>query len=255
MLFPGGSAGASTVAPFSLTASGSTGALGLHPHPVRGPRGGVYSYEGRGDQKRPLMVVIGASFAYGVGAGGPRRAWPEDLARRIDWRLVVAADPGAGYINRGNDHLGPFSHLLSRLDLAKLRPRLVIVQGGHDDLGWRPLLERRRVQELISTIRTEAPAAKIAVLSVFSARERPRPRLWAIDRAVVQGALAGDPRALICNPIASSWDYPRLPGHLHPTEKGYDWIARRLADLLRKADVVASRRSGLPSARPVVLPA
>lgn len=246
-LAPADRAGAAVTAPYVLTASGVPH-LGLktwradhdsdrHLRGGRDPhhlKGGIYTYSPHVAGKRPLVMVIGASFAAGVGAGGPAKAWPEDLARLMGWRLLVAADPGAGYLNPGSGHFGPFSRMLGRLALAKRRPRLVIVQGGHDDLGWWPAVEKQRVEELITTIETEAPGAHIAVLSVFSARERPRRRLWEIDRAVVQGATAADPGVVVFNPIASGWDYPRLPGHLHPNSKGYDWIARRLDHLLRK---------------------
>lgn len=200
--------------------------------------------------RRPLLVVIGASFSVGVGAGSSKLAWPEDMARLLRWRLIVSADPGAGYINRGTDRLGPFSRLLGRIHLARLHPRLVIIQGGHDDIGWPPRLERIRVRRLVQRIEREAPGAQIAVVSVFSARRHPRQRAWAIDKAVVSGAKAADPNVLIFNPIRSQWSYPRLPGHLHPTRTGYRWLAHRLVHLLAKNGLFAHhRRVALSSVR------
>ena len=55
----------------------------------------------RGGTARPLLAVVGASFSAGAGAGHPSDAWPEDLARIMHWRLIVSADPGAGYVNPG----------------------------------------------------------------------------------------------------------------------------------------------------------
>ena len=64
--------------------------------------------------QRPLLAVVGASFSAGVGAGNREHAWPEDLARIMGWRLAVSADPGAGYVNPGAGHRGPFSRLAAR---------------------------------------------------------------------------------------------------------------------------------------------
>ncbi len=198
--------------------------------------GGVFRYSPRYDPaSQPLMAVVGASFSVGVGAGSHRLAWPEDLARLLNWRLVVAADPGAGFLNPGTAHLGPFSQLLKRLHLARTRPRLVIIQGGHDDIGWRPSEEKVQVERLIRTIEREDPGGEIAVVSVFSAHLDPRPRAWAIDRAVVAGARAADPEVLIFNPIKSRWHYPKHRGHLHPTRAGYRWLARRMAGVLQRS--------------------
>lgn len=205
------------------------------PRRVALPAGGVFSYSpARNANRRPLLAVIGASFSAGVGAGSPRFAWPNDLARMLHWRLVDAADPGAGFLNRGTGHLGPFSRLMRRLDLARRSPRVVIVQGGHDDMGFPLSLEKGRARQLITAIEHQAPGARIAVVLTFTARPRPTERALAISRAVAAGARAADPAVILFNPVKSSWDYPRLPGHLHPTKAGYEWLARRLAHLLKK---------------------
>lgn len=191
-------------------------------------RGGVFDYEPAAGGHLPVLAVVGASFSVGVGAGRAGLAWPEDLARLVHWRLVVAADPGAGFLNRGTGRLGPFSRLLARLHLARLRPRLVIVQGGHNDIGWPLRQVRERAGQLVRSIERQAPAAEIAVVSVFSARLHPRRREWAVDRAVLAGALAADRQVIVFNPLEARWRYPRRPGHFHPTRQGYLWLARRL---------------------------
>jgi acyl-CoA thioesterase I len=181
---------------------------------------------------RPLLAVIGASFSAGVGAGNREHAWPEDLARIMGWRLAVSADPGAGYVNPGAGHRGPFDQLAARLHLARLDPNTVIIQGGHDDIG-RPLpLIRSRVESLISTIRHQDPRCRLAVLSVFP-RGRPSPAAEATDRAIVAAARRADPAVLVFDPIASHWQFPRIGDHLHPSPAGHEWIARHLAAGLR----------------------
>ena len=194
---------------------------------------------------RPLLAVVGASVSAGVGAGRPDHAWPQDLARLMGWRLAVSADPGAGYVNPGAGHRGPFSRLAARLHLARLDPGLVIVQGGHDDIG-RPLpLIRSRVESLIGVIRREDPRGRLAVLTVFP-RGRPSLAALATDRAIVAAARRADPAVLVFDPIAGHWQFPRIGDHLHPTPAGHEWIARRLAAGLRVPG--ALDRAGGPEA-------
>lgn len=178
---------------------------------------------------RPLLVVVGASFSAGVGAGGHRHAWPQDLARILRWHAVVSADPGAGYVNPGAGERGPFSRLAFRLDLARLDPQVLIIQGGHDDIG-RPLpLIRDRVETLVATIHRESPHTRIAILSVFTRGWHPSPQARATDRTVVTAARHADPSVLVFDPLRGRWRFPRVRDRLHPSAAGQSWIAQRLA--------------------------
>ena len=192
-----------------------------------------------GTGARPLLAVVGASFSAGVGAGHPGDAWPEDLARIMHWRLIVSADPGAGYVNPGAGDRGPFSRLAARLDLARAHPQTVIIQGGHDDIG-RPLpLIRERVRGLIAAIRRAAPSARLVLLTVFPRGNHPPAAVWATDQAIVNAARQADPAVLIFDPLAGHWHFPRIGDHLHPTPAGHRWIAGRLAAGLRGHQVAA----------------
>jgi len=188
---------------------------------------------------RPLLAVVGASFSAGVGAGRPSDAWPQDLARMMHWRLVVSADPGAGYVNPGAGHRGPFSRLAARLHLARTHPQTIIIQGGHDDIG-RPLpLIRQQVERLIAMIRREAPRARLAVLTVFPRGGAPSGPAWATDQAIVSAARHADPAVEVFDPLAGHWHFPRIGDRLHPTPAGHRWIAGRLAAALRGHQIAA----------------
>jgi acyl-CoA thioesterase-1 len=178
---------------------------------------------------RPLLAVVGASFSAGVGARGCYHAWPQDLARILHWRVVVSADPGAGYVSPGAGHRGPFSRLVSRLDLVRLHPKVLIIQGGHDDIGRSLPLTQHRVQSLVAAIHRELPQTRLAILSVFGRGRRPSQAALATDRAIVTAARHADPGILLFDPLAGRWHFPRIGDHLHPTAAGHRWIARRLA--------------------------
>lgn len=188
---------------------------------------------------RPLLAVVGASFAAGVGAGNRHDAWPEDLARLLHWGAAVSADPGAGYVNPGAGRRGPFSRLAARLNLTRLDPEVVIIQGGHDDIGRSLPLIRDRVESLVTAIRREVPRARLAVLTVFSRGNRPSRAALATDGAIVAAARHADPAVLVFDPLAGHWHFPRIRDHLHPTAAGHRWIAERLADGLRQRSPTA----------------
>ena len=117
----GGAAGAAV----TLSAPASSGQPPTHAVAVGSPA----------PTQRPLLAVVGASFSAGVGASHPDQAWPQDLARIMHWRLALSADPGAGDVNPGAGHRGPFAKLAGRLHLARTDPGTIIIQGGHDDIG------------------------------------------------------------------------------------------------------------------------
>jgi acyl-CoA thioesterase-1 len=193
--------------------------------------------------QRPLLAVVGASFSAGVGAGHPDQAWPEDLARIMHWRLALSADPGAGYVNPGAGHRGPFAKLAGRLHLARTDPGTIIIQGGHDDIG-RPLpLVRARVERLIASVHRACPRSRLAVLTVFP-RGVPTPATRATDQAIVAAARQADPAIIVFDPITGHWQFPRIGDHLHPTPAGHEWIAHQLARGLR-ADGVLDRVTSL----------
>jgi lysophospholipase L1-like esterase len=110
---------------------------------------------------QPVLLMIGASFAAGVGVDlMPNLAWPPILGQRINYQVVVSADPGGGFINLGDGGLGPFSQLLASVNIATLDPSLVLIQGGHNDQGMNAGAERQAVVSLFQTIRQEAPQAR-----------------------------------------------------------------------------------------------
>lgn len=191
-----------------------------------------------GPPHAPTLAVVGASFAAGIGAGSPEHAWPADLGRLLNWRVVVSADPGAGFVARGDHDRGPFDRLTGALDLPRLKPDLVIVQGGHDDIGAPQALIGQRVRALIDTIHRQAPEARIGVLSVFCDQRGPTGAQRESDATIVASARRADPSVLIFDPLAGHWQFPRIHDHLHPTPAGHQDIANRLAADLGRAGVV-----------------
>lgn len=183
----------------------------------------------------PVAAIVGASYTAGVGPDDAARSWAVDLARKLHWDAVVYGVPGAGYVRAGAGHRGPLSRMIDRIELSALDPSLVVIQLGHDDIGVPLATEQQKVAEAIKTIRAENPGARIALVTVFTTPAQYRARAaWRTDRAIVSAALAADKNAIIIDPLASHWLYPRADGDgLHPTAAGDEWIAAKVAALLR----------------------
>ena len=184
----------------------------------------------------PLVAILGASITAGVGAGDPGGSWAVLLARQLHWNAFVYGVPGAGYVHPGLGRKGPVAAEITRAHLRALRPALVIVQAGHDDMRVPPGLERQRVEQTVAMITAQAPRARIALITVFAGRSRP-PSLYRTDQAIVTGATAADPQAIIMDPLASGWRFPHAPDGLHPSARGDAWIAGTVAGILRQHGV------------------
>jgi lysophospholipase L1-like esterase len=193
----------------------------------------------------PTLAIVGASFTAGVGPGNPGHAWAVLLARQLHWNAVVYGDPGAGYVRAGlgrKGRRGPIADEIARIGLGALKPELVIVQAGHDDIGVPPRLEERRVEQAVDLIRAEAPRAQIALLTVFAGRSRSAAAYRAAhrtDSAIVAGGIAADRGVIIMDPLTGGWTFPRSRDGLHPSAAGSVWIAAKVAGILREHGVLA----------------
>jgi lysophospholipase L1-like esterase len=199
-----------------------------------GCEAGLEHGQGRG---APRVAIVGASFTAGIGAGAPDRSWAVLLARAEHWDAVIYGDPGAGYVRPGVAHQGPVAHELAQVGLRALRPVLVIVQAGHNDIGKPLPLVQSRVTQAIALIRAEAPQARIALLTVFPGRSHSA-RVYQTDQAIVTAARAADPGVIIMDPLTGQWLFPRAPDRLHPTSIGDAQIAVKVAGLLREYGVI-----------------
>ncbi len=201
---------------------------------LAGCEAGLERGQARADAR---VAIVGASFTAGIGPGYSDLSWAVLLAREEHWDAVIYGDPGAGYVRPGVLREGPVAKEIARIGLRKLRPSLVIVQAGHDDIGEPLGAIRIRVEQAIALIRAEAPQARIALLTVFLGRSHTA-RVYQTDRAIVMAAQAAYPGVIIMDPLTGRWVYPRVRGGLHPTARGEVLIERKVAGILRAHAVV-----------------
>jgi lysophospholipase L1-like esterase len=199
----------------------------------------------RTPRRAPVLAVVGASYTAGVGPGSPALSWAVQLARMLRWNAVIDGVPGAGYARTGTGAQGPMLRMIAREDLRALGPALIIVQAGHDDIGVWPRAESRKVEQTIAFIRAEAPRARIAVLTVFTAGP-PSPPAVHTDHAIAAAAAAADRHVIVMDPLTGRWTFQHYRHGLHPTAAGDAWIAREAADILRSHGVHAAPPGGAP---------
>jgi lysophospholipase L1-like esterase len=87
----------------------------------------------------------------------------------VRWKSFAEDLPGYQVINRGfgGSHLADVAHYADRV-IIPYRPKMVIVQGGGNDLnsGKTPEEVLRDAQTLVSKIRTALPETRIAFVSI-----------------------------------------------------------------------------------------
>lgn len=182
----------------------------------------------------PVVAVLGASYTAGVGPGEADRSWAALVVGHLRWDGVIDGVPGAGYVRTGSGDRGPLVRMLHRIQLAELRPSLVVIQLGHDDMGVPVSAERRAVEHAITLIRSEDPRARIALVTVFTTRHGDTAAARQTDGAIVSAAEAADRNVIIMDPLTGHWNFPHADGGtgLHPTAAGDEWIAHEVATAL-----------------------
>jgi lysophospholipase L1-like esterase len=231
---PWGHADSSVARSLVVPHRGSVTRRGLSPSALARCEAGL---ERGQENAAPRVAIVGASITAGVGPGNPDSSWAVRLARLEHWDAVIYGDPGAGYVRRGILRQGPVAAELARVGLQALRPALVIVQAGHNDIGEPLQIERERVAQAIALIQAEAPQARIALLTVFPGKSHAA-RVYQTDQAIVTAARAADHGVIIMDPLTGRWPFPRARDGLHPTAAGDAAIALKVAGILRAYGVV-----------------
>jgi len=187
----------------------------------------------RQPRRLPTVAIVGASYTAGVGPNNPELSYAVVLARLLHWNAVIYGVSGAGYVSASPSGRGPMTRMLSQEDLRALDPALVIVQAGFDDFGIRTGFEERRVRATVNMIKTEAPSARIGLLTTFAYPAGGSPALYRLDQAIITAGTSADPGAIVMDPLAGQWTYPRAPGNdLHPSMTGDAWIAHKVEAIL-----------------------
>ncbi len=172
-------------------------------HDVASPAAMKFDY-------RPTLLVIRDSYAV---------TYPDLVAERMDWNLVLDGQDGTGFAPGDNTHDPAHLPFIDRLnaDVATYRVDYVLIDGGRNDLGQPPELVAVAADEYIRKVRSAWSNAKIVVL--LPAADTPAES--ANYAAVADGLrqTAESVGAYVIDPVAQGW-YRGIDGMPPPWQDG-----------------------------------
>ncbi|MCA0158859.1 SGNH/GDSL hydrolase family protein [Tsukamurella sp. M9C] len=171
---------------------------------------------------RPI-VVIGASISTGYEVEGVV-AYPRMISAIAGRSVYLSARSGAGY----ND--GAIAGLTRAANLPERDPALVVVQAGSNDVGASTAAIDSQVRQVITTVRSQAPKAKVALITVFPSVHGSGPNARATESAIVGAARAIDPSISVISPLSEGWVYGTSSDG-HPDAAAHQKLAERVAAL------------------------
>jgi acyl-CoA thioesterase-1 len=179
---------------------------------------------------RPMLGVIGDSFAAGTALGGAGgQGFPMMIAERVGWRWGTTAIGGTGYVAQLPGTLSYDAGQVERMVAA--RPDVLVVEGSQNDGRADVAAVGPAATALYAHLHRALPWARIVVVGPVASNSAQAASLAGVDRAVGDAArAAGLPYV---DAIAEGWftdAQAALIGddHIHPTWAGH----QRIADLL-----------------------
>lgn len=181
------------------------------------------------------ILVIGDSYAAGVGAQSPMSSFAWRTGLELGARTTVDAVSGTGFVNPGPSAADQrYGTRVRALPDSALDVDVVLVEGGLNDRASPTDEVQAAAEALLRSLATRAPRAQILLMGATA----PRPTAPE-GSAEVNAALAAAARTLnvaFVDPVALGWFTPEnvaeyvAPDGLHPTQAGHDHLASLLTD-------------------------
>ncbi|MGZ5404297.1 MAG: SGNH/GDSL hydrolase family protein [Nocardioides sp.] len=181
----------------------------------------------------PSALIVGDSYAGGIGATTPAQGYAETLAAELGWDADIESASGGGYGKPGAD--GPsVLELLKRADLASYD--VIVVQSGYNDVSEDDSTVADAVSQTRQLLDNQAPDVPVVVVGAF----------WPSDLTPSAEARAGTirsewvnrPGVLFLDPLAGGWsDFATVDG-VHPDDAGHDLIASKIEAGMRDVDLL-----------------
>lgn len=227
------------VAALAVLAAGVPAAFLLSPDPVEPWRptaevkARIAAAEEEAQTGPPAVLFVGDSYTAGGGTVGAPFTFADLTCDRLGWSCYKDAQGGTGYTADGKVNDPAYTPYAGRLKRtrATVRPDLVIVSGGRNDVGASG--EAAAVARYLSAARAAFPSARIIVLSPFWNDDRPPQVLRDVHTATRDGAA----RVAATWIDTTGWLDPSMmgPDDVHPTAAGHEQLARRLIIAVRAA--------------------
>lgn len=229
-----GSFGARTVllvaAAVALLASGITYLVTVRAW-EGAPRGAGTTSAPPAHGPRPVAAFLGDSYTVGSGASSPELRWTTLVAKEEGWGEANFGELGSGYIMPG---FGGTSYLGRVQQVVNVRPDIVVVAGGQNDLGANGDVDAA-VRATLTLLRDGLPYARLYVVGPTWAQAPPPPKLVDIETTAKEAASVVDAQFI----PALGWlaDRPDLmaPDNIHPNDAGHRLIADRVIAAIERS--------------------
>jgi lysophospholipase L1-like esterase len=247
---PARSAARAVAAALGSLAVGLTALVGAGRAPVDGiagtgmtaapANGGPVSTAVLGMVNRRDLLFVGASYTASLGATSSAHGYAEQVGARLGWPERVVAVAGTGYLNPGRHGHGTFAERIAALPPG-LRPGLVVVQGGRNDVGYPAGRLQSAVCATVALVRDRFARPQVVLIGNVPGSLPVSAGQRGVEHAIA--AAARSCHVAFVDPIAEKWitsaNVHRYAGPIpgHPNDAGYAYIADRVvADLHRLSD-------------------
>lgn len=184
------------------------------------------------------VAVVGDSYTTGTDEGGlgshswTARVWRTLAREGVRVAPDVAAEGRAGYVVLG-DHGSVFGDLTARA--AQPDDALVVFFGSRNDQGADPGMLAGHARDTFDLARRLAPTARFLVIGPpWPTADVPEAILQIRDVLNVEARAAG---ATFVDPLGDRWFVGRPdligPDGVHPTDAGHEYLADKIAPLIR----------------------
>jgi len=183
----------------------------------------------------PLVAFIGDSIC--AGAADELKAhqrWPQMVSQQLKWFPYNACVGGSGYINPGPDGKSTYQLVFEEFSI-KLKPAIIVVEGGQNDLFSVTVSETMDATEiskaacgLYALIRKDFPKAQLIVMTPFYGVSQAPPSMKAEENAIMECAAKYNAKVISG---VRKWlqDRPELviADQTHPNGAGHSLIAQK----------------------------
>jgi lysophospholipase L1-like esterase len=192
----------------------------------------------------PTVLVITDSIGGGVSPDIKR--YPDVLADKMNWNLVIDAVGARGFLPNDLTSIGinrivaPFKDGL-QFDIDHYKADYIILDGGRNDLGHDPQQFAAAYDEYLTALRTAYPNAKIVCLVPAYLNAQPA-QLYPMAAESVRRS-AEKNGAYVLDPIAEGWyEVDMAPllwtDGIHPNAQGAEYYAKRVIDDMVRLGVI-----------------
>jgi len=187
------------------------------------------------EKRAPRALFFGDSYFVGGGCSPDRS---EDMAalagRELGYRPVVRGAGGTGFVQANPEYdLPPYLAQIHDGALDAKNPRLVVIQGGSNDIGEPPAQVRKNARKILKIARSKYPSAVLVLVGPMDTYGGYG------DSIPIRNALKSVAKRLHVPFIdAMKWTAGRddllCSDYVHPTYTGHVYLGHLLATALKQ---------------------